>query len=147
MSRASQERDIAQRLPMLTRIWRQLADALLVEFGVSNSTSWCLIWLDRLGPDVRQIDLAQAIGITQPSLVRLIDQLQQSGHVVRMQDPDDKRSNRVLLTDAGRELVGTIEARLRDERAILFDGISDADIETTLRLIDTLSTRIAERRV
>ncbi|WP_425473965.1 MarR family winged helix-turn-helix transcriptional regulator [Sphingomonas montanisoli] len=133
-------------MPMLTRAWRQLADAVLVEFGVSNSTSWCLLWLDRLGPDVRQTDLAQAIGITQPSLVRLVDQLQQSGLVVRVQDPDDKRSNRLLLTDEGRHLAGTIEARLRDVRAELFDGLSDADLETALRLIDTLSERIAERR-
>lgn len=146
MSRPNLERDIAQRLPMLTRTWRQLADTVLAEFGVSNSTSWCLIWLDRLGPDVRQIDLAQAIGIAQPSLVRVIDQLQLGGLVVRVQDPDDKRSNRVVLTDAGREMVGKIEARLRDVRTELFDGLSDDDIGTTLRVIDTLSDRIAERR-
>jgi MarR family transcriptional regulator for hemolysin len=146
MTRTSAEREIAQRLPLLTRAWRQLADSVLAEFRVSNSTAWCLIWLDRLGPDVRQTDLAHAIGITQPSLVRVVDQIEQGGLATRTQDPGDKRTNRVMLTDAGRDLIGTIEARLVELREELFDGLSDADIETALRVVDRLSGRIAERR-
>ena len=51
-------------MPQIARLWRQLADSTLAEFGVSNSAGWCLLYLDRLGADVRQIELADVLGIT-----------------------------------------------------------------------------------
>jgi MarR family transcriptional regulator for hemolysin len=147
MSRARQEREVAQKLPVVTRAWRLLADVALAEFRVSNSTGWCLIYLDRLGPDARQTDLAQAIGITQPSTVRILDQLESAGLVERSQDPADKRSNRLTLSPAGKSLVAKIETRLAELRRELFAGVPDADIEAVLRTLDLLSQRIAERRM
>lgn len=137
---------MAQKMPLVTRAWRQLADAALAEFRVSNSMGWCLIWLDRLGPDARQTDLAQAIGISQPSTVRVVDQLEVAGLIERLRDPDDKRSNCLSLTERGGELVTKIEARLAELRHELFDGIDDAEIETTLSVINRLQDSIASRR-
>lgn len=137
---------MAQKMPLVTRAWRQLADAALAEFHVSNSMGWCLIWLDRLGPDARQTDLAQAIGISQPSTVRVVDQLEVAGLIERLRDPDDKRSNCLSLTERGSELVTKIEARLAELRHELFEGIGDAEIETTLSVINRLQDSIASRR-
>jgi MarR family transcriptional regulator for hemolysin len=141
------KREVAQKLPLVTRAWRQLADTALAEFRVSNSMAWCLIWLDRLGPDARQTELAQAIGISQPSTVRVLDQLEMGGLVARLPDPDDKRSKRLSITVKGRELVSKIESRLAELRGELFDGVPDAEIETLLRVVDRLSDRIADRRI
>jgi MarR family transcriptional regulator, transcriptional regulator for hemolysin len=141
------QRLVAHKVPLVGRNWRQLADNVLAEFRVSNSMAWCLIYLDRLGPDARQIDLAQAIGISQPSTVSVLNQLEASGFVERAQNPDDKRSNRMLLTEAGTDIVSKIEGRLIELRRELFDGVSDADIATMLGLLDLLSDRIAQKRV
>ncbi|MET0240865.1 MAG: MarR family transcriptional regulator [Sphingobium sp.] len=140
------QREIAQILPNVSRSWRQLADTVLAEFGVSNSMAWCLIYLERLGPEARQTDLAQAIGITQPSTVRVLDQLEAAGLVARAQDPDDRRSNRLTLTDEGKAQHGRIEASLAALRNTLFDGVAEGDIAATLRVLDALSGHIAERR-
>lgn len=140
-------REVAQALPLVARSWRQLADAALAEFGVSNSMAWCLIYLERLGPAARQTELAQAIGITQPSTVRVLDQLEAAGLVNRLQDPDDKRSNHLSLTEAGRAQFMRIEARLTQLREQLFEGVRVADVETMLQTLDMLAKRIAARRV
>ena len=145
MNRTASRRDIAQVLPALSRSWRQHADELLAEFGVSNSMAWCLIQLDRLGPAVRQIDLAQAVGITQPSIVRVLDQLEAAGLVTRESDPDDRRSNRLVLTEEGQAQYGVIEQRLNELRQTLFAGIADADVETVRRVLFTLAERVASR--
>ncbi|GAY20248.1 transcriptional regulator, MarR family [Sphingobium fuliginis] len=133
-------------MPQVARQWRQLADLALAEFGVSNSAGWCLIYLDRLGPDVRQADLAEELGIAQPSLVRTLDQLQAAGLVERVPNPDDRRSNRVAFTPEGQELVGRIEARLENLRRELLDGVPDAAIEIIVNLLNLLERRMAERR-
>ncbi|HEX7873815.1 MAG TPA: MarR family transcriptional regulator [Sphingobium sp.] len=146
MTRQFLERELAQRMPPVVRGWRQLADVALAELRVSNSTGWCLLYLDRIGPEARQIDLAQEVGISQPSMVRALDQLEAVGLVERISNPDDRRSNRLSITPVGKALVGKIEARLGELRRELLHDIPDADIETTLRLFDILSARIADRR-
>ncbi|AJR22967.1 MULTISPECIES: MarR family winged helix-turn-helix transcriptional regulator [Sphingobium] len=146
MSRSELKRALAHKMPQVARQWRQLADLALAEFGVSNSAGWCLIYLDRLGPDVRQADLAEELGIAQPSLVRTLDQLQAAGLVERVPNPDDRRSNRVAFTPEGQELVGRIEARLENLRRELLDGVPDAAIEIIVNLLNLLERRMAERR-
>ena len=146
MSRSEVKRALAHKMPQVARQWRQLADLALAEFGVSNSAAWCLIYLDRLGADARQADLAEELGITQPSLVRTLDQLQTAGLVERVPNPDDRRSNRVAFTREGRELIGRIEARLEDLRRELLEGVPDAAIEIIVNLLNLLERRMAERR-
>src|ERR1700712_760569 len=146
MTESPASKELAQKLPIVTRSWRQLADAALAEFQVSNSAAWCLIYLDRLGPQARQVDLAQAIGIAPPSLVRVLAHLESDGLANRKQDLEDKRSNHLSLTPTGKALVGKIEARLAELRGVLFADIPDADIATVLRVLDLVSEHVAERR-
>lgn len=146
MTRRQMELMLATRLSPTSRAWRQLADVELAELRLSNATSWCLIWLDRLGPDLRQIDLARAMEITQPSLVRTLNQLEASGLIRRVSDPDDRRTNKLQLTEEGQALASRIETRLRTVRAELLSDLSDEDIAAALRVCDVLSRRIAERR-
>ncbi|KFG90294.1 MarR family transcriptional regulator [Sphingobium herbicidovorans NBRC 16415] len=146
MSRLEMERALARKLPLLARSWRALADEALAEFRVSNSAGWCLVHLDRLGAEARQADLAQLLGITQPSLVRTLDQLEAMALVERVPNPDDKRSNTIRFTAAGKELAGLIEERLDGLRRELLDGVPDAAIEITANLLELFGRRIAERR-
>jgi MarR family transcriptional regulator for hemolysin len=146
MSRSEHKRALAHKMPQVARKWRQLADQTLAEFGVSNSAGWCLIYLDRLGSDARQADVAEELGITQPSLVRTLDQLQAAGLVERVPNPDDRRSNRVAFTPEGQKLVGQIEAKLGDLRRELLDGVPDAAIEIAVNLLNLLEQRMTERR-
>lgn len=146
MRRRNAELQIAHHIAPAAQGWRQLANAALAEFRVSNSSGWCLVYLDRLGPDARQIDLARAIGISHPSLVRTLDQLEAAGFVERSPCPDDRRSNRLIVTSRGKELAGQIEGKLASLRAQLLAGITDADLEATIQTLEILSERIAERR-
>ena len=146
MSRSELKRTLAQKVPQVARNWRHLADDVLAELRISNSAGWCLVHLDRMEPDVRQADLAEELGITQPSLVRTLHQLQSMGLVERVPNPEDKRSNRVALTPAGRALAQRIEERLSELRRELLDGVPDAAIEIVVNLMELLGRRIAERR-
>ena len=139
-------RALAHKMAPVARQWRQLADDALAQFGVSNSAGWCLIHIDRMGSDVRQADLADALDIRQPSLVRTLDGLQASGFVARAAHPGDRRSNIITLTPAGRDLVGRIEQKLGLLRDHLLRDIPDEAIEIMVELLDLIGQRIAERR-
>lgn len=146
MTSAETRRALAQKLPTVARLWHQLADVTLAEFGVSNSAAWCLLYVDRLGPDVRQTELAEHLEIAQPSLVRTLHLLEGNDLLERVPDPEDRRSNRIGLTAQGQELVGRIEAKLDALRLSLLDGVDEADVAAAVRLLDLLSRRIMEQR-
>ncbi len=146
MSISDSPRALAHYMAPVARGWRQLADMALAEFGVSNSAGWCLIHIDRMDGPVRQADLAESLDITQPSLVRTLDQLQMAGLVERTPHPDDKRSNQIALSEEGRDLVGRIEAKLGTLRAELLADVPDEIIDSTVALMQLLSLRIAEKK-
>lgn len=146
MSITESKRLLAHKMAPVARGWRQLADSALAEFGVSNSAGWCLIHIDRMGGDVRQAELAESLDISQPSLVRTLDQVQAAGLVARTPHPEDKRSNIIGLTPAGQDLVGQIEERLGLLRADLLQGVPDEAIMIMVEMLDLLSQRIGERR-
>lgn len=146
MDRHPLERALATRLNPTNRAWLRLADQVLASLGVSHSTGWCLIYLDRLGPDLSQAELARAIGITNASLVRTIDQLQGAALVTRSNDPADRRVNKLSLTEAGRVRAQEIEERLKEMRGQLLADVSDADLAATLRVLESLSDHIAAWR-
>lgn len=139
------EQQLATRLSPVSRAWQRLADQVLASLGVSGSSGWCLIHLARLGPDVRQSEIARAIGITEASLARTLDQVERAGFVTRHADPADGRAKRLRLTADGSALSARIEARLVALRTELLDGLPAADIEATVRVFDMLEGRIGER--
>lgn len=144
--RTSLAHDLATQLSPVSRAWRQLADRILASLDISNSAGWALVHLERLGAGVRQGDLARAIGITEASLTATIRQLEQAGLVERRADAEDRRANRLHLTPAGAGIAGEAESRLVDLRVRLLDGIPDAELEAAVRLLETVSTRLADMR-
>lgn len=58
-------------------------------------------------------ELANRLGVEASHVTRTVQQLERSGHVVRIPDPDDRRAQRIRLTDAGRDAI----ARIREAGA------------------------------
>lgn len=134
------------RVISLARNWRQLADRVLASLDISNSTGYALLHLERLGPGARQADLAREIDITEASLVRTLQHLERAGLVVRKNDPDDGRAKCLHLSPEGAELARRIDARLGELRAELLADIDEADLDSTVRVLDMIASRIGERR-
>ncbi len=131
-------RDLTRDLLLAGRLWRKMAREAAARHGVSEAASAPLIWIERLGENVRQNTLAEAIGIEGASLVRLIDELQASGLVTREPDPSDRRANVVSLTPRGREVVAKVIEDIQNLREQIFARTSAADIEATGRVFAAL---------
>ncbi|MEU1514627.1 MarR family transcriptional regulator [Streptomyces sp. NPDC005811] len=62
---------------------------------------------------LRPGELAQRLGVEASHVTRTVQQLQRSGYVTRVPDPDDGRAQRIQLTESGREAID----RVRDAGA------------------------------
>lgn len=127
-------RDLTRDLLRVGRLWRKIARQKASKHGMSEAASAPLVWIDRLGENVRQNILADAIGIEGASLVRLIDELQATGLVTRQPDPSDRRANVVSLTPRGREVVAEVNDDLMQLRSEVFAALPRGDIEAALRV-------------
>lgn len=136
----SRYRDMTRDLLLAGRLWRKMAREVAAKHGVSEAASAPLIWIDRLGENVRQNTLADAIGIEGASLVRLIDELETSGLVTRQPDPTDRRANSVSLTPRGREVVAEVNEDVQALRRQVFANIPMTDVEATMRVLAAIKT-------
>lgn len=117
------------------RQWRRVVDLALSSHGVSEASAAPLLWIGRLGGGVRQVVLANYVGIEGPSLVRLIDQLESMNLVVRRDDPIDRRAKGLWLTAEGEVLASRMEEALDDLRGRILAKVDKADIEAAIRVL------------
>ncbi|NED34506.1 MarR family transcriptional regulator [Streptomyces sp. SID8499] len=53
-------------------------------------------------------ELANRLGVEASHVTRTVQQLEKSGYVTRVPDPDDRRAQRIRLTEAGRDAIARI---------------------------------------
>ena len=122
-------------LVLAGRQWRRTVSDAVGDLGISEAAVSPMLWAGRLGGGVRQVVLAEYVGIEGPSLVRLIDQLEASGLMTRRDDPTDRRAKTIWLTEAGEQLSARIEERLVDLRADVLTGAPPEQLTSMLELL------------
>jgi MarR family transcriptional regulator for hemolysin len=136
-------RDLTRDLLLAGRQWRKMARRAAARHGVTEAAASPLLWIDKLGENVRQTALADAVGIEGASLVRLLDDLVAAGLVRREPDPTDRRANNVFLTEAGRRAVRAIETDLSELRRAVFSGVSAGEMTAARRVLDAIGAAAA----
>jgi DNA-binding MarR family transcriptional regulator len=97
---------LGTRLKRLGERLQAQTQVFLEHKGIDLPASYfpLLAALDRLG-DLSVGELAEAVGISQPGVTRLLDKLVAEGLVQSTQSADDRRVRSVALTKPGRQLI------------------------------------------
>ena len=90
--------------------------------------------LDDLGP-LSQQQLADSLDFDKSHLVAQLDRLEERGLVKRMPDQTDRRRKQLLLTAAGKALVGELEPIARRSQKDLLDSLSADEQRTLISLL------------
>lgn len=85
-------------------------------------------------------ELAHATTIDPPAATVAVNDLEGRGLVVRQVDPENRRCKRVSLTDAGRAMVGKIDA-IDDPAPEGMAALHDTELKALHRILGKLSTR------
>lgn len=119
-------------------VWRRMAEKALSDDGISASRANLLISISRSGGGVRQVQLAESLGLASQSLVRLLDEMTTSGYVERREDAEDRRANTLWLTQQGQTLANRVELVITSLREATLQNVADADIEAAHRIFDAI---------
>ena len=136
------ESKIGTDLARLVRVWRALVDYRLKPLKLTQ-THWVTLHnISQLPPDQSQIQLAKAIGIEQPSLVRTLDQLEEKKLITRHTCANDRRAKRIKLTDESIPFIKQVDDVISSTRDEILGGITEAELFTLSSLILKLEKNI-----
>ena len=123
------------------RKWRARLDARVKHLGLTQARWIALLQLRRSGP-LSQRDLAEQIGVEGPTLVRLLDGLQQGGLIERTATHEDRRVKKIHLTASAYPLIEEI-TRISDAlREELMESVPPQDLATAHRVLRLIGDRL-----
>lgn len=133
--------------PVAQQVWRSMSRLVL-----DNKDTWRRSAVDRTGLPFSRIriltrlarqpmtvkEVAGAATVDAPAATVAVNDLEARGLVIRQTDPANRRTKVVSLTDAGREVVATIEAT-QDPTPKVLAELSSGDLETLRAILDKLA--------
>lgn len=124
----------------VTRAARDLSrtfEETLIAAGGSTPT-WLVLLALSNGPHATQRELAEAVGVRQPTLVHHLDAMERAGLVTRDREPANRRVQHVALTEAGERLFLRLRRAASSFDGRLRAGLGDADVAELRRLLGQL---------
>jgi DNA-binding MarR family transcriptional regulator len=133
----------SELLVVAERLQRRLAAGLAVALADEATTvdQWRTLELvDRLdGPTMGR--LAEASGLPNATLSRVVDALEDSAALFRLPDPGDRRRLTVRLTDTGRDRLGRLRHLVAAWDAAVAEELATPDAAQVRRAAGRLSGR------
>jgi MarR family transcriptional regulator for hemolysin len=137
----SDEETFGPLLHGTARAWRLKLDERLKPMGLSQAKWRTLLHLSLAPGTLTQAEIAERLGIEEPSLVTLLHRLEDEGWIARKNSPHDRRCKIVLLGRRAQRVISQINAAAEKLRHELLEDVSPADLRTCVRVL----TRIYER--
>jgi DNA-binding MarR family transcriptional regulator len=109
--------------------------------GLSMSHMAAMLQIHRSGVcSVSQ--LGSHLGLTNPAISQMLDRLVEQEYILRTEDPHDRRTKQIELTDKGKQFINEgIQARQRWVSELL-QTLSQDEKETIGLALDTLTTKL-----
>jgi MarR family transcriptional regulator, transcriptional regulator for hemolysin len=113
---------------------RKAFDRLAVGMGVTRA-QWKVLFKLTRTPGLRQVELADMLDLEPITLCRIVDRLEEAGHVERARDPEDRRAWRLHVTAKAQPLIDKLQAVGADLVAQAFAGIDPENIEIARQVL------------
>lgn len=126
-----------------TQIETEIRKRLRARFGITLARFDYLAQLHRHPQGLRMNMLSRYLMVTGGNVTGLTDELERDGLVTREDDPSDRRSFRLFLTDAGRRAFEAIAAAHEAWLAELCAGVDGALLEALYEHLGQLRVQLA----
>jgi len=137
----SDDETVGPLLHGTARAWRLKLDERLKPMGLSQAKWRTLLHLSLAGDALTQAEIAERLGIEQPSLVTLLHRLENEGWIIRRSSLHDRRCKMVFLGQRAQRVISQINAAAEKLRHELLENVSTSDLRTCVRVL----TQICEK--
>lgn len=92
----------------------------------------------KANPNINQKRLSKAINVSPPNLATLLDRLEQRDLVMRQRNPQDRRSQTLVLTAAGKSMCVKAEKTAAELEEKATEALSDAERAQLIKLLQKI---------
>lgn len=129
-------------LPRNYWLLRNLVDQQLAPMGLSSAQWRPLLLLNAAEGPMTQVQLARALGLESPTVVRLLDRLAEKGWITRSPCPGDRRAYHVELTAPARALCAQIERVLTELRRSVLADVTAEELAQASAVMERVQERL-----
>ncbi len=123
------------------RAWRTKLDQRLRPLGLSQGKWRTLIHLAQANDQLTQKELADRMGIEEPTLAGLLKRLEVDRWIKRTESPNDRRCKIVHLQHRSKTLLDEIFSAAHELRDELLQELPRAEIESCMRVLGHIRDR------
>ena len=117
------------------RAWRTRLDQRLRPLGLTQGKWRTLIHLSQGGDKLTQKEIAERMGIEEPTLAGLLDRLQEDGWIERRESSSDRRCKIVHLQRRSKAVLDEIFDTAHGLRHELMEDVPPDDLEACVRVL------------
>ena len=134
-------------LACTTQVEAEIRRRLRAQFGISLARFDYMAQLYRHRDGLKMKALSRFLMVTGGNVTGLTDQLVKEGLVQRVDDPEDRRSWRVSLTDKGRAEFALMAAEHEKWLTEMFTGLAPGSKEALYEHLGRLRVHLVQRQV
>ncbi len=121
------------------RSYRQFAQKRINAHGFRITIDqWIIIKCILENPDIQQREIAQRVFKDVASVTRIIQLLIRAGYLKRKVNKADRRTNRLTVTDSGKQVIDDVQQLVFRNRKHALTGVSLEELEITRRTMDLI---------
>jgi len=144
-SRDDVEFRMTRILSLSARRWGTFIESrMMAATGLSRPRWQTLFVLSVATPPVTTSLLSARLAIQWPPLIRTLNSLEADGLIRRVENPSDKRSRYIEITQSGLEVVAHVQPILSGLRSTVFANLSVDEMEFATRVLEKIIIGIAE---
>lgn len=125
--------------------FQAMADNIMKEISWKQFFAIVCINMCKEPPTLRE--LSEVLGSSHQNVKQILLKLEKKGFVSFITDPDDKRKQRILVTDSCRDFLEENDNNGKQSQYIIgriFDGVDEKDLITTIQTIMKMERNLSE---
>lgn len=136
------EQNIARTLSFLSRKSQAYIGCALSKYNLTAAEQPFFMALQRY-EGVTQEELTALVCVDKAATARAVRSLEEKGFLIRVQDKQDRRQNRIYPTDAARRLGPAVKGELLRFNALLTQGIDPAGLDAARAALRQMEENIS----
>jgi MarR family transcriptional regulator for hemolysin len=133
---------LTRKIMRFARRWRAIANEHLSRIGQTQARWEALYWIAVSQGGATQRELAECVGIEEPTLVRMLHRLEQEGLVERRASQADRRTKTIVLTKAAEPHMKAMSGVIDKLRVDVLRNLDEEEIKRAVEVLDRMLERL-----